>query len=590
MALHPLSANEHARLAALRNLHLLDTGPAKAFDRITRVASRLLRVPVSSISLIDEERQYFKSRVGFDLAEAPRAQSPCNWTIAAGAVCTIADMREDPRFAHSPMVRHGGIRAYAGAPLITRTGYSLGTLCVMDTATRSFSAEEIEILSDLADMVMAQIELQSSIGRIHPASGHPNEYQLLDDLDDLAAPSGASRTALVVELMTARQMRQGIRVFGASFAENVIHSATDTLRRALAPSTRLYHVGTTRCVVVLEAAETSWEEAARRLHLHLREPMDCGGVPIRPQPAIGVYTFIPGEVEPRDALRRLYSAADDARGGRMPTAVYDEGRDRRHARRFQLLVSLAAALQAPGQLSLVFQPRVDLEGRPLGAEALLRWRDPQHGDVSPGEFVPLAEETGLIGALTHWVLDQALAQAARWRRAGYHLKLSINVSAPNLEEEDFAGSVARLLARHAVPPSAIELEFTESVLARDDRRVIEQLVTLRAMGIDIAIDDFGTGYSSLAYLQQLPASILKIDRVFVRDLADNARDGKLVKAIIAMAHDLGYRVVAEGVESEACVALLKAWGCDEAQGYHFSRPLAAAVLEDWLEAVQPALA
>jgi EAL domain-containing protein (putative c-di-GMP-specific phosphodiesterase class I)/GGDEF domain-containing protein len=589
MELHPLSANEDARLAALRNLHLLDTGPAKAFDRITRVASRLLRVPVSSISLIDEDRQYFKSRVGFDLLEAPRAQSPCNWTIAAGAVCTIPDMREDLRFADTPMVMHGGLRAYAGAPLITRTGYSLGTLCVMDTAARSFSTEEVEVLSDLADMVMAQIELQNSIGRIHPASGHPNEYQLLDDLDDLAAAQpGPARTALVVELMTARQMRQGIRVFGASFAENVIHSATNTIRCALAPSSRLYHVGTTRCVVLLDAHETSWEEAARRIHLHLREPMDCGGVPIRAQPALGVYTFSPGEVKARDVLRRLYSAADDARGGRMPTAVYDEGQDRRHARRFQLLVSLAAALQAPDQLSLVFQPRVDLEGRTLGAEALLRWRDPQHGDVSPGEFVPLAEETGLIGALTHWVLDHALAQAARWRRAGHRLKLSINVSAPNLEEEDFAAGVAALLARHDVPPSAIELEFTESVLARDDRRVIEQLAALREMGIDIAIDDFGTGYSSLAYLQKLPASVLKIDRGFVRDMAVNARDGKLVKAIIAMAHDLGYRVVAEGVESPACVALLEAWGCDEAQGYYFSRPLTAAALEDWLEARQAA--
>jgi EAL domain-containing protein (putative c-di-GMP-specific phosphodiesterase class I)/GGDEF domain-containing protein len=585
MELHPLSATEDARLAALRNLHLLDTGPAKAFDRITRMAGRLLRVPIASVSLIDEERQYFKSRLGFDLVEAPRAQSPCNWTIAAGVPCTIPDMREDPRFEHTPMVLHGGIRAYAGAPLVTRTGYSLGTLCVMDTAARSFNADEIEVLTDLADMVMAQIELQNSIGRIHPASGLANEYQLLDDLDDLAAAQpGVAGTALVVELMTARQMRQGIRVFGASFAEHLIHSATGTIRRALASSSRLYHIGTTRCVVLLDALETCWQEAARRLHLHLREPMDCGGVPIRAQAAVGAYAFIPGEVKSRDVLRRLYSAADDARGARMPTALYDEGQDRLHARRFQLLVSLAAALQAPGQLSLVFQPRVDLDGRPLGAEALLRWRDPQHGEVSPAEFVPLAEETGLIGTLTQWVLDRALAQAARWRRAGCDLKLSINVSAPNLEEDDFAQGVARLLARHDVPPSAIELEVTEGVLARDDGRVIEQLSALREMGVDIAIDDFGTGYSSLAYLHKLPASVLKIDRVFVRDLAANARDGKLVRAIIAMAHDLGYRVVAEGVESLTCAAMLKAWDCDEAQGYYFSRPLSATALEDWLAA------
>jgi EAL domain-containing protein (putative c-di-GMP-specific phosphodiesterase class I)/GGDEF domain-containing protein len=582
---HPLIANEDARLAALRNLNLLDTGQANAFDRITRMASRLLRTPIASISLIDNDRQYFKSRVGFDLIEAPREQSPCNWTIATGEVCTIPDMREDSRFGATPIVRHGGIRAYAGAPLITRTGYSLGTLCVMDSEARSFSADEIEALSDLAGMAMAQIELQNSIGRIHPVSGHANEYQLLDDLDDLAvAMPGKVRTALVVEVMTARRMRQGIRVFGASFAENLIHSSISMIRAALDSRARIYHIGTTRCVVLLDAAETNrWEDAVGRLHVHLRDPMDCGGVPMRAEPAVGVYTFPAGDVKARDVLRRLYAAADDARSGRIPTAVYDEGHDLRHARRFDLLVSLAAALQAQDQLSLVFQPRVDLDGLPLGAEALLRWRAPHHGDVSPAEFVPLAEETGLIGALTEWVMDRALAQAGSWRRAGHRLKLSINVSAPNLEEDDFARNVARLLARHDVPPSAIELEFTESVLARDDRRVIDQLGVLRGMGIDIAIDDFGTGYSSLAYLQKLPASVLKIDRVFVRDLATNARDGKLVKATIAMAHDLGYRVVAEGTESAACVAWLKVWGCDEAQGYYFSPPLTADALEDWLE-------
>jgi EAL domain-containing protein (putative c-di-GMP-specific phosphodiesterase class I) len=162
--------------------------------------------------------------------------------------------------------------------------------------------------------------------------------------------------------------------------------------------------------------------------------------------------------------------------------------------------------------------------------------------------------------------------------------VSINVSAPNLEEPDFAAGVARLLARHDVPPGAIELEFTESVLARDDGRVIEQLCALRDMGIEIAIDDFGTGYSSLAYLQKLPASVLKIDRAFIKDLPTSERDRKLVRAMIGMAHDLGYRVVAEGIESEEGVALLAGWGCDEAQGYYFSKPLSVADMEAWLDA------
>jgi GAF domain-containing protein len=143
MERHPLTANEDARLTALRHLHLLDTAPTEAFDRITRMASRLLRVPVSSISLSDRDRQYIKSRVGFDLMEAPREEAPCNWAIRSDAVYTVPNMLEDERFGNTAMVRHGGIRSYAGAPLITRTGYSLGTLCVMDIQPRIFSTDEV---------------------------------------------------------------------------------------------------------------------------------------------------------------------------------------------------------------------------------------------------------------------------------------------------------------------------------------------------------------------------------------------------------------------------------------------------------------
>jgi GAF domain-containing protein len=186
MERHPLTANEEARLAALRNLNLLDTAPNEAYDRITRMASRLLRTPVSSISLSDRHRQFFKSRVGFDQPEAPREQTPCHWAFQSDGVYTVPDLLADERFEHTDIVQHGGMRSYAGAPLVTRTGYSLGTLCVIDNRPRTFSTEETDLLADLAEMVMSQIELENSIGRIHPVSGHPNEYQLIDDLGDIA--------------------------------------------------------------------------------------------------------------------------------------------------------------------------------------------------------------------------------------------------------------------------------------------------------------------------------------------------------------------------------------------------------------------
>jgi GAF domain-containing protein len=196
--------NEEARLNALRNLRLLDTPPSESFDRITRMASRLLGAPVSTISLTDRDRQWFKSRVGVELAEIPRDEAPCNYAIHSDQVFVVSDMLQDGRFKGSLLVR-AGIRFYAGAPLITRSGYGLGTLCVIDDKPRGMNDDEQRVLIDLAAMVMTQIELQNTIGRIDPTSGLPNEHQLFEDLEDLAKRSpGERKVGLLVELVSAK--------------------------------------------------------------------------------------------------------------------------------------------------------------------------------------------------------------------------------------------------------------------------------------------------------------------------------------------------------------------------------------------------
>lgn len=331
-----------------------------------------------------------------------------------------------------------------------------------------------------------------------------------------------------------------------------------------------------------DACET-WREVAADLEAALRAEIACAGIPVAADPAIGICDFTLREVGPRDVLRRLFNAADDARDAGRSCATYDERRDHAHSRSFRLLSDIRSALERTGELALVYQPRVDLRsGACVGAEALLRWRHPTLGQVPPGEFIPLAEQTALAKPITDWVLEAAIDQVARWRRVGPAPRVSINASALNLEEPDFASRLMRTLERHRVTPDAIELEFTESALARDGSRVLEQLDELRRTGIEIAIDDFGTGYSSLSYLQRLPASILKIDRSFVRPLGSSSRDQRLVQAMIGMAHDLGYRVVAEGIETQDVYELLLAWRCDEAQGYHISHPLPPSCLEAWL--------
>jgi EAL domain-containing protein (putative c-di-GMP-specific phosphodiesterase class I)/GGDEF domain-containing protein len=579
--------NEEARQNALRNLGLLDTPPSESFDRITRLAARLLGAPVSTISLTDHDRQWFKSRFGVDLAEIPRAEAPCNYAIHDDKVFVVPDMLKDDRFKTS-VLANAGVRFYAGAPLITRTGYALGTLCVIDEKPRVMSDDEARLLVDLAAMVMTQIEVQNTIGRIHPASGLPNEYQFFEDLEDLVARHpDERRVGLLIELASQRQITHGLRVVGAAYAEELMRNATGTLRRSLGDVLRIYHVGPTRCAILLdESAIAGIDRLADAIDTALRGMISYSEVPISPDPIMGAYVFTLGDVESsRDVLRRLFSAADDARKSGVRIAFYNEIVDRAHARSFALIGDMRAALADTGQFSLVYQPVVDFaSGKCVGAEALLRWRHKTLGDIGPAEFIPLAEETALIGPLTAWVIDTALGQLAQWARTGQHPKVSINISVRNLDESDFAEDLAGLLTKHGVDARAVQIEFTESVLVGYSARALEQVQALREMGISIAIDDFGTGYSGLSYLQQLPATILKIDQSFIKSLATSEHDQKLVRAIIYMAHDLGYRVVAEGVENHEAYDMLASWHCDEAQGYLIAHPLAPAAMAAWFEA------
>jgi EAL domain-containing protein (putative c-di-GMP-specific phosphodiesterase class I) len=217
----------------------------------------------------------------------------------------------------------------------------------------------------------------------------------------------------------------------------------------------------------------------------------------------------------------------------------------------------------------------------VGVEALLRWSHPLLGDVSPAEFIPLAERTSLMPALTDWVMDNVLKQLATWQKVGMSLNMSINVSVLNLEQRGFVTRYASLLQTHGVEPARVELEVTEGALAQNSRFVTENLRKVADMGSTVAIDDFGTGYSNLSKLQLYSASVLKIDQSLVRRVLDTQHTGILVEGIIALAHKLDYRVVAEGVETAEIYETVANWQCDEAQGYHIARPLTAVIFESW---------
>ncbi len=263
---------------------------------------------------------------------------------------------------------------------------------------------------------------------------------------------------------------------------------------------------------------------------------------------------------------------DDAPAAPPPTA------DRR-----RLVADFATALAADDQLTLVYQPRIELAtGRCRAVEALMRWRHPLLGDLRPATFIPVIEDDPLVAQLTDWALNQAMHFAARLLKAGHMVRVAVNIAPVNLVIGYLAGRLVELIGLYQVPPALLELEITEGALIGDDNRTRRQLMQIRRAGIGVAIDDFGAGYSNLRYFRRIPADIIKIDRSLVADIDTDPASGTIVQWLISLGHELGFRMVAEGLETVHSRALLTSWGCDEAQGYLLARPMTGPDLLRWL--------
>lgn len=579
---YDLSIKEASRLEALRQLEILDTAPSEAFDRITRMAAQLFQLPIAAVSLTDTDRQWFKSKVGVEHDTIPRMKAPCAAVAESGRMLEIPDLLESEGF-HDSLLAGSGIRFYLGAPLVTKSGYCLGAMCVLGTEPRAVTDADRTTLNDLAAMVMAQIELQHALGRIDPVSGLPNRNQFVSDVRDLGIvmAEGEPQLAALVSLATPEELSDAMRVMGSAWLDEIVRAAVPTLRR-LAGGGKVYHVGPTQ-FTFLAPLGLSLGRFSGDLMSWLAERGPMGQAGFLTTATVGLVRFAVGQDAPLDVLRNLHSAAHDARDAESGLRVYSPEQDAAYRHRFWLISELGRALAQPDELHLVFQPKVSLlDGSCLGVEALLRWKHPEAGAIPPGEFMPIVETTSLARATTEWVLEAALRQLAAWRADGVTLQVAVNVSAVNLEEPDFSDRVLDGLALHGLAANCLALEMTESALMRKPKIAHDTMARLAEGGVKIAIDDFGTGYSSLSYLQDMPADVVKIDQSFVRGMEKDERTRSLVTTMIKLSHDLGHRVVAEGVETEEVAQLLRAAGCDEAQGYYYGRPMAPVALAEWL--------
>ena len=336
-------------------------------------------------------------------------------------------------------------------------------------------------------------------------------------------------------------------------------------------------------LVITLAPGDNGNQIAERILDRLTQHFVIDGVRVRVEASAGVAESGDSSVGIADLLRRADVAMYAAKRTAARVELYAPQLDEANRTRLETIQDLDAAL-LHDQFVLHYQPKMDVKtGAIVGAEALVRWEHPTRGMLYPDAFLPAVEESGLMSALTGVVLDAAIRQLATWHRDGLLIAVAVNLSASDLLDEGLAGRIERLLAEHGVPVSALELEITESVLMTDPQRAREVLEQLRRLGLRIAVDDYGTGYCALAYLRDLPIDELKIDRSFIAHITADPRSAAIVHSTIELAHALDLKVVGEGVEEQDALTALVTFGCDYAQGYHFSRPLTADAFADWAQ-------
>jgi diguanylate cyclase (GGDEF)-like protein len=413
---------------------------------------------------------------------------------------------------------------------------------------------------------------------VHDAlTGMPNRVLLGHRLDralDDARQTGGSVTLMIVDLDDFKAVNDTL---GHAYGDRLLQDVSARLRGALAPEHVLARLGGDEFAVLLGDGAGSAEgvAVAERLIDALEAEFTVDGIALDVRASVGVASFPEHGTGADELLRGADVALYCAKEAQRPVEVYAAAHDHHSVDRLMLAGQLRRGIET-GEIELEYQPKFPLRGGPpVGVEALARWQHPALGRVGPDGFIPLAEQAGLINALTQVVLRDAIAQCGRWRTQGLALRVSVNVSPRSLVDRDLPRAIARLLAANDVPPQSLQLEITESRAMPTGHGPLAVLDELRTMGVSVAIDDFGTGYSSLVQLQQLPVDEIKIDRSFVANMADSPSDAAIVRSTIDLARNLGLLVCAEGVETEATRAQLALMGCDLAQGYGLCRPLPA---------------
>ncbi|MDO9372115.1 MAG: EAL domain-containing protein [Gammaproteobacteria bacterium] len=447
---------------------------------------------------------------------------------------------------------------------------------------QAFDQMARKIEADNGRLIESKLRLEHQA--LHDAlTNLPNRALLEDRLQQAVLTCARDNKPLALLVMDLDRFKEVNDSLGHHSGDQLLQQVALRLQNTLRKSDTVARLGGDEFAVLLPGADAERAiQAARVLITTLEAAFHLEGQMLDVRASIGIALFPAHGTDEATLLRRADVAMYAAKRAHSGYALYDSGQDQDSLLRLTLTSALTHAIEQQ-ELVLHYQPKVAFSsGRVVSAEALVRWQRPGQGLLPPDEFIPLAERTGLIRPLTQFVLHETVRQCAAWRRAGIDLTLAVNLSARNLHEAQLAEQMVAYLEEWDVPPACLELEITESAIMTDPMRALAVLTRLDAMGVRLAIDDFGTGYSSLAYLKKLPVDTLKIDKSFVMGMAQDGNDAVIVRSTIDLAHNLGLRVVAEGVENQQTWDMLDELGCDIAQGYFLTRPLASADFMTWL--------
>lgn len=457
----------------------------------------------------------------------------------------------------------------------------------VEIAVREMSTEDrrwrIVFVRDITERKAQQDALEHQA--LHDAlTGLPNRALLQKRLNETIGQASRTGDKFALLLLDLNRFKEINDTLGHHIGDVLLQQLARRLKTPLRETDMIARLGGDEFAVVFSPVVdlASVTTIANRLHQALEEPLRCKGMALGVGASIGVALFPDDGKDATELIQRADVAMYLAKNAGVPTTYYDRDRDHNSVRHLTLTGELKRAVEGE-ELKLYYQPKISVAtGKVTGVEALARWTHPEHGPVPPDQFIALAEQTGLIKNLTVWALRTAIEQSARWRSAGLHLDVAVNLSPKILHDQDLAPLIAELLAEYDLEPERLILEITESAIMADPDRAKAIMESLTQKGVRVSIDDFGTGYSSLGYLKKLPVHELKIDRSFVTDMMDSESDSVIVKSIVELAHNLGLKVVAEGIERSETLTGLAQMGADTAQGFFIGLPTPASHFEDWL--------